>query len=65
MLENKNLYLLGFSFSKELYTFLKDGLEKFQQFEKNLQKGVFLIGRKQIGKRRNKNRLHIETIFNT
>jgi hypothetical protein len=65
MLENINLYLLGFSFIFTLFTFLKDGLEKFQQLEKFLQKGVILIGRNQIGKRRNKNRLRLETIFNT
>jgi hypothetical protein len=47
------------------FFFLKDSLEKFQQFVKNLQKGVILIGRKQIGTRRNKNRLRLETIFNT
>jgi len=33
MLENINLYLLGFSFFFTLFTFLKDSLEKFQQFE--------------------------------
>jgi hypothetical protein len=65
MLENINLYFLGFSFFFKLFTFLKYGLDKFQQFEKILQKGVILIGRNQIGKRRNKNRLRLETIFNT
>ncbi len=54
-----------FFFFFKLFTFLKDSLEKFQQFEKILQKGAILIGRNQIGKRRNKNRLCIETIFNT
>ncbi len=41
MLENIYLYLLGFSSVFKLFTFLKDSLEKFQQFEKKLQKGGY------------------------
>ncbi len=54
-----------FFFLYTFYFFNRRPRKKFQQFEIFLQKGAILIGRNQIGKRRNKNRLRLETIFNT